>query len=72
MVARRGGHDAATAGVSSRICSTVAGFHNGIPTTSNPPAMSVDIPRAGGPLKTCKLTTRLAVGEPAEDHVALF
>ena len=51
MVARRSGHDAATAEVSSRICSTVAGFHNGISTTSNPPAMSVDIPWAGDPLK---------------------
>ena len=58
MVARRGGHDAVTAGVSSRICSTVAGFHNGISTTSNPPAMRVDIPWAGDRPKACKLTTR--------------
>ena len=53
MVARRGGHDAATERVPSRICSTVARFHNGIPTTSNPPTMSVDIPWAGDLLKSC-------------------
>ena len=72
MVARRGGHDAATARVPSRICCTVARFHNGTPTTSSPPTMSVDIPWAGDLRRSCNDAARRGrgIGHPQPRSLA--